>query len=265
MDPLSLPAEAAVPLAVAPAWHTIVLVLGILAFSIHGASRFSAANAPIHRLATYGLTACAELAMLGWTVLGLRLRKTPLRSLLGPFSLSFRSIAVDVGVALLFWIGSLVVLGAFAVAWETTEAVLAHRLPASTAGQHIGADPAQRQALRALAQLAPSNGEEIAAWTLLCIVAGFAEEVAFRGYLQRQFIAWARGRVPAGVVFSALCFGAAHAYEGVRGMFLIAVFGALFSLLALYRRTLRPGILAHAGHDFAAGLALALLKSLHFI
>jgi hypothetical protein len=263
--PTSLPVEPGASRSVAPVWHTIVLVVAILSVSIHGASQFSAAHAPIHRVVTYALTAAMELTMLGWIVLGLHLRKTPLRSLLGSFSFSFRSIAMDLGVALLFWVGALMVLGTFAVAGVGIEAVLTHRLPVSAGGQSLPNDPSQRQALHALTQLAPSNGGEFAAWALLCMVAGFAEEITFRGYFQRQFIAWTRGNVPMGVLLSALCFGIAHGYEGARGMFLITVFGALFSLLALYRRTLRPGIFAHAGHDFIAGAAVAFLKSHHFI
>ena len=83
---------------------------------------------------------------------------------------------------------------------------------------------------------------------------GVAEELVFRGYLQRQFTAWAQGAAVAGVVFSASLFGAAHGYEGVRSMFLLAVFGALFSLLALFRRSLRPEFLRTRWHDLIAGL-----------
>lgn len=268
-DPLNLPLTdiphepPAAPLAIAPVWHTVVLLAGILAVSIDGASRFRSAHAPVNRLVTYGVTVAMELGLVGWIVLGLRLRKTPIGSLLGSFSFSFRSIVVDLGFALIFWVGSLMVLGTLAVAWVGTEAAITHRLPMTASGQPN--NPAQQQTVRTLTQLAPSNGEEIAAWALLCLVAGFAEEITFRGYLQRQFIAWSRGKVPVGVALSALCFGAGHGYEGMRSMFLIAVFGVLFSLLAIYRRTLRPGMFAHAWHDFIAGMALALLKWYHFI
>ena len=91
---------------------------------------------------------------------------------------------------------------------------------------------------------------------LLCALVGIAEELVFRGYLQQQFTAWARGAAAAGVVFSAMMFGAAHGYEGARAMFLLAVFGAFFSLLALFRRNLRAGIFAHSWHDAIAGLTV---------
>lgn len=282
-DPNNQPlAEALVqpsaPAAIAPASHTLVLVAGIIALSIHGAGRLSANHGPLDRLATYGLSAAMETAMLAWVILGLRLNKVPLRSLLGAFSFDARSIARDLCVALVFWICSLMVLGTLGVAWSGVDAALTHRPAASHAARQAGqagkaekaeqalaSDPEQIERLRALAQLAPANGREIAAWTLLCMFVGFIEEIVFRGYLQRQFIGWARGRAAAGVLASAIVFGCAHAYQGVRGMVLLTVFGALFSLLAIHRRSLRAGIFAHAWHDLIAGLTLALLRSSHVI
>ncbi len=285
IDPLrnSQAQEPAAP-PIAPAWHTIVLVVGIIALSIHSAHRLSAIHGPIDRLATYGFSAAMEAAMLAWVVLGLRLNKTSLRSLLGSFSFNIRSIATDMGFALVFWLCSLMVMGTLGIAWSGVEAALTHRQAAAhaarqteQAGQMVQAgqtgkadqalapDAEQLERLRALAQLAPANGREIAAWALLCLLVGFIEEIVFRGYLQRQFIGWARGGVAAGVFASAIVFGSAHAYQGVRGMVLLTVFGVLFSLLALYRRSLRAGIFAHAWHDLIAGLALALLKSNHVI
>jgi membrane protease YdiL (CAAX protease family) len=266
--PVAPPALAAI----APAWHTAVLVASIVVFSIHGASRFSAAHGDINRLATYSFTAAMEALLLAWVLFGLRLKKVPLRSLLGARSLSLHSIAQDLCFAVVFWIISLMVLGSLNVAWSRTESALAHRTAttnaagqAGKAGQSLASYPSQLETLRALKQLAPANGREIAAWMLLCMMVGFTEEIVFRGYLQRQFIGWARGSVGWGVLASAVVFGSGHAYEGAHGMVLITVFGVLFSLLALYRRSLRAGIFAHAWHDLIAGLAIALLRSNHVI
>ncbi|MGA3162532.1 MAG: CPBP family intramembrane glutamic endopeptidase [Terracidiphilus sp.] len=52
--------------------------------------------------------------------------------------------------------------------------------------------------------------------------------------------------VAAGVLASAVVFGGAYGYQGARSMVLLAAFGVLFSLLAIYRRSLLPGIFAHA-------------------
>jgi hypothetical protein len=208
--------------------------------------------------------------MLAWVIFGLRLKKIPLRALLGFCPVNLRSIASDLGCALLFWIAALMILGSLNVAWSGVDAVIHHRTPATlAAGQKepspLSSDPSRLQALRELAKLAPANGREIAAWALLCMMVGFVEEIVFRGYLQRQFIGWARGRVATGVLVSAVVFGAAHGYQGVRSMVLLSVFGLLFSLLALYRRSLRAGIFAHAGNDFIFGLALALLRASHIL
>lgn len=253
------------PPPIAPVWHTILLVAAIIALSIHGASRLSAIHGQIDRLATYGFTAATEAAMLVWVFIGLRLRKIPLRSLLGSCPVNLRSIAADLGIALLFWIASLMVLGSLSVAWSGVEAALTHRPPATHSAAQTGKneqdpfspDPSRLKMLREIAQLAPANGREIIAWAMLCLLVGFVEETVFRGYLQRQFIGWARGGLATGVLASAVVFGSAHGYQGARNMVLLAVFGVLFSL--------RAGIFAHAWHDFIAGLALALLRSRHIL
>jgi len=215
------------------------------------------------RLATYGMSAALELALLGWVALGLRLRRIPLRSLFGSIDGGLRTIVRDLGIAIVFWIGALMVLGTLGIAWAGTEAVIKRSHPA--AGQTAPQVSSQRQTARLLAQLAPSNAEELAGWALLCMLVGVVEEAVFRGYLQRQFSAWARGGVAAGVVFSALVFGAAHGYQGARSMVLLAVFGVLFGLLAHFRHSLRAGIFAHSWHDLITGVALGLLKSHHLL
>lgn len=252
-------------LAVAPVWHTVVLVAVILWTSIHGASQLSSPHGQLNRLVTYGSTALMELLLLAWVLFGLWLKRTPLRSLLGAFSFDLRSLAVDFGFAMLFWISALSVLGTIGIAWTGIESAITHRPLLSHTAQSLVPDPSQLQQVHELAQLAPANRQEVAAWVLLCLLVGFIEETVFRGYLQRQFTWWARGSVWAGVLFSALVFGGAHAYQGVRNMVMLAVFGALFSLLALFRRSLRAGMIAHGWHDLIAGLALALLKSCHLI
>ena len=242
-----------------------MLVAGIVALSVLGALRPAAVIDSSKRLTTYAATGAMELVMLGWVALGLRLKKIPFRSLLGAVPGDLRSIARDFGIALVFWIGSLMMLATLGALWTGIEAAVTHQGAAIRAGKPIQPSASEKQTLRTLEQLAPSNGEEIASWVLLCLIAGFVEEIVFRGYLQGQFTAWAHGRVAAGVVFSALLFGAAHGYQGARNMVLLAAFGVLFSLLALFRRSLRPCIFAHSWHDLVAGLALGLLKSHHIL
>jgi membrane protease YdiL (CAAX protease family) len=163
-----------------------------------------------------------------------------------------------------FWIASLMTLGTIGACWTMIEAAITHHSLFPTGGQ-LAPDASQLHTLHTLTQLAPTSEGEVIAWVALCVIAGFAEELIFRGYLHRQFTAWARGAVVVGVVFSALLFGAAHGYQGARNMVLLVVFGALFSVLALLRRSLRPGMFAHSWHDLITGLTLAALKAHHIV
>jgi hypothetical protein len=255
---------------VAPMWHTVVLILGILAISISGAYRHPGGRGvgDANRLRTYALTAGLEIVLIAWVAFGVRLRGLPLSSLFGKTSNNLRSIAIDAGIALLFWIGSLMALATLGLMWISVESLITHKpipIEMGQSGKTSAPRLPQDQAARAVVQLAPTNGKEIASWLLLCALVGIAEELVFRGYLQQQFTAWTRGAAAGGVVFSAMMFGAAHGYEGARAMFLLTVFGALFSLLALFRRNLRAGIFAHAWHDAIAGLTVALLHARHLL
>jgi uncharacterized protein len=252
---------------IAPVWHTVLLLLFVIGISATGAYRYSGAAGPVrvHRIPTYAMTAVAELALVGWVAFGLRLRRIPLRSLFGSMRSGIGSIALDALIAVAFWICSMSALGTVAVFWMGIETAITHRPLPIHSGKVFVPDPSQEHAMRAVLQLAPSNGKEIACWVLLCMWIGVAEELVFRGYLQRQFTAWARGAAAAGVVFSAITFGAAHGYEGARSMFLLAIFGGLFSLLALFRRNLRAGIFAHTWHDVFAGLMISFLHARHIL
>jgi membrane protease YdiL (CAAX protease family) len=85
-------------------------------------------------------------------------------------------------------------------------------------------------------------------WIPVALSAGFCEEVAFRGYLQKQFRA-ITGSAAWAVPIQAIVFGVGHLYEGVGAAGRITLFGILFGLLAVWRRSLRPGIIAHAWSD----------------
>ena len=268
--PASIPnEEVPKPLGIAPVWHTVVLILVIIGVSLMGFLNHSggAGISSRNRLRTYEVTACLEVVLLGWVLLGLRLRRVPLRTVIGRVSNDFRSIVIDAGIAIVFWIASLMTLAMVAMLWLSIQVAITHR-PLS----HIGpggrptvSNPNDEQAERAVIQLAPADGKEIACWLLMCVLVGFTEELVFRGYFQLQFIAWARGATWAGVVFSAMMFGAAHGYEGARAMFLLSVFGAFFSLLTLFRRNLRSAMFAHGWHDAFVGVLVSILHAHHFL
>lgn len=101
--------------------------------------------------------------------------------------------------------------------------------------------------------LLPRGAAEVALWIPLSITAGFCEEFVFRGYFQRQFEAFTHSRWIA-LVLQAALFGVSHGYQGGRACLKITVFGVLFGLLALWRKSLRPGMAAHAMTDIIAGI-----------
>jgi hypothetical protein len=238
----------------------------------------------IYRLSHYAISGSLELVLVVWVIFGLHLRKIPLRSLLGDLPRGLNNITKEAGIAALFWLCSMVILASFALTWNLVETLIyTHELKNQSVSKTQGSthepsaptppdksaklkSPQQEQVemTRKLMQYAPANGLEIGAWGVLCLIVGFSEELVFRGYLQRQGIGILR-RAPLGVVLSAMIFGAAHGYQGVRGICIIALYGALFSGIALLRRNLFPGMLAHSWHDFVTGLMLALIRETHLL
>jgi len=100
--------------------------------------------------------------------------------------------------------------------------------------------------------LLPKSLVEVFVWIATSITAGICEEIAFRGYLLRQFHALTGG-VAWAVLAQALVFGIAHSYQGWRTVTVISVLGVLYGALAVWRRNLRANIVAHAWSDIWEG------------
>jgi uncharacterized protein len=103
-----------------------------------------------------------------------------------------------------------------------------------------------------LANITPKTIFELVVWLGLAASAAFGEELAFRGYLTQQFSAWTGSRVWA-IVLQGVAFGLAHGYYG-KAMLAIMVHGWLLGLLAYWRKSLRPGMLAHGLQDSLGGV-----------
>jgi uncharacterized protein len=228
----------------APWWHTALMVIMIISLSVAGVRQLrSFGSQPLHLVTNYLLTIAYEWVLAGLVLWGVHMRKVPLRQLLGEWRPGARAWLTDLGVALGYWAGALLLL-----------AVLGNIL-VKMSGSHI--DP---QKIGDVTQkLAPVTGLEMVLFLVLSISAGICEELVFRGYLQQQFARMAH-RVWVGVALSALVFGGAHGYEGIAGILLIAAYGAMFGVLARLRRGLRTGMIAHAWHDSISGVALVLLR-----
>ncbi len=105
---------------------------------------------------------------------------------------------------------------------------------------------------KAVDSLLPKSLAEVLVWIATCITAGICEEMAFRGYLQRQFQALT-GNIVWAVLLQALVFGIAHGYQGWRSVVVISVLGVLYGALAAWRKNLRANMIAHAWADVWEG------------
>jgi hypothetical protein len=233
---------------VAPWWHTALIIAIIIGISVLSSLHAKAVGAGGSHIDRYLATIAWECVLALLTLWGLRIRRTPLRSIYGARRASFKEIARDFGIALIFWIVAMVLLGALALVLR-----LLHLLPAQ----------------KVIAAIAPQDLPQAVVWLLLCLTAGIVEEFVFRGYLLQQFsslpIANGHARLAVGIIASSLLFGAAHGYEGIGGMIAITAYGGMFCILVILRRSLRPGIIAHAWHDSFTGIMVAILHHAHML
>lgn len=226
----SLEAQTGAPhVAAAPAWHTAVVIVVMLAVSILGARTRNLPGVSGHgRIGGYVLVMIFEWGTAGFIWWALRRRGLKVSDLIGGSWARPRLVLLDIGLAVGFLLVSAVVLNGL--------------------GYLLKAVPNQ-----AMRNMFPQGLAQVAVYLLLVVTAGFCEELIFRGYLQRQFTALTQ-TAAGGIVLQGILFGASHGYQGWRFMSLITVFGIMFGLLALWRGTLRPGMIAHFLQDGVGGL-----------
>lgn len=213
--------------ALAPAWHTAVVLLALLGFSYLGAH--------IQHLASYGRVAdYLAVILMEWTIVafiwfGLSRRGVRVAELVGGAWMRPAAFFRDLGIAVAFVLifGGAILNG------------LAYVIKASP-------PPEMRD-------LMPQSVTDMIVWIVMSMTAGFCEELIFRGYFSRQFAALTQS-AGAGIVLQGIVFGLGHGYQGWKLMSLIAFYGMMFGWLARWRRSLRPGMLGHALQDTAGGL-----------
>ena len=213
----------------ASAWHTVVVLAVLAAWGYRGKVRMDRMGSLTHsdHIALYTRTILFEWLVLALVLLGVWLSGASLLTVLGERWRSARHFFRDAGIGLLFLVAAILVT--------------------SITGSHGSAGDKITQFLL------PQGRGEFALWVVLSITAGICEEAIYRGYLQKQFIALTRN-VPAGIVLSALAFGAAHAYQGFGRAATISVLGAMGGTLAYWYGSVRPGMIAHALQDVLGGL-----------
>ena len=165
--------------------------------------------------------------MPAWAWGGVQFKGGNLRTLTGGRWTSWRSLALDVAIAIPFW-----------VVWELTARVVHHaveRVQTPTTAYHP-----------------PAGFAEVSLLILLSVSAGVCEEIIYRGYFQQQFRTATRS-VIAAVILQAFVFGMVHAYQGRKQVVMIAPLGILYGALVAWRGNLRATMIAHAWSDIYEG------------
>jgi len=222
---------------VASPLHTILVLAALGGWTFLAkilADQMRAAANP-NRVRVYVVTILIEWFVFVLVVAGVRRSGASVLLVVGDRWRSVRQVLRDIGVAAGFWVVAVGIL------W-----MLGRLLRIDAQGRNMQF-------------IFPHGGAEIAAWIALSVTAGICEETIFRGYLQRQFMAMTKS-APAGIILSAAAFGAAHAYQGFRLVILISLFGAMFGILAYWRRSVRPGMIVHAWQDSLGGVVGGLMK-----
>jgi membrane protease YdiL (CAAX protease family) len=220
---------------IANSGHT-VLVLALVALNAYRGVMFAArvrAGLVPDRAAMYLRTMLIELVMVGIVAYGVWRREKSLEAIFGERWRRVGQVLSDLGLGFGLWLMALIVVSIL-----------------GSLGGHGG------NSNQAVGYLLPRSGREYFLWICLSVTAGICEEAIFRGYLQRQFSALTRS-VPLGIVLSSAAFGAVHGYQGLPRALVIGASATLFGMMAEWRGSVRPGMIAHAFQD---GIAPVLLK-----
>ena len=225
---------------IAPVWHTVLLVTIFLGITIAGALFQRHAQSSPGALQQHPNVVPLYLSLIAveWLLVygvwaGIRSRRVRLVDLIGGRWHSAKDILIDIALAIVVWI-----------LWLGIQAGVSRMVPSHA---------------QSVSALLPQNPLEAVLWIATSLSAGFCEEVAFRGYFQKQFEAMTGSSV-AGVTLQAILFGISHGYQGLQAIVMIILFGLLFGILALWRKSLRPGMILHAWSDIYAGYLIQFIR-----
>jgi len=188
----------------------------------------------LNRARMYEVTMLREWLAFAFVLFGVWLAGSGFATVVGERWRSVRDVGHDIGLGVAFSIVSTIVI--------------------SMLGPHHGSEDN-----RAVQFMLPHGTREMVLWVALSVTAGICEEALYRGYLQRQFMALTKN-VPAGILLAGVAFGLAHSYQGWPRAVMIGVEGAMLGALAQWRKSVRPGMIAHAWKDAWAPLLMSAMK-----
>jgi len=238
-DKLRIAPSTTTPTPIASKFHLVgllALLFGTAAAGFLAQHRAAApgGTAPAGQLADHGkaihlylVALFMDWALFYYCYAGVKRKGGALASLSGGRWNSLRDVLTDLAIAIPFW-----------GLWEGVAYGVHYLLDAlNPAGTAAAVD-----------SLLPKSFLEISLWILLCLTAGFCEEIAFRGYLQQQFHAFT-GSIAIAVILQGVVFGIAHGYQGWKNVVVITALGILYGILAVWRRNIRVNMISHAWSD----------------
>jgi uncharacterized protein len=216
----------------APWWHTVLVLVPVVALSVASWYQHGLANAHIsgldRRVSGYLTVLLVEWLQVLLIYLALKRGGLSLNSLVSGRWQTLRSFLRDLGISIGFLVVVVPLIG-----------LLVHILGAGINISH--------------ADITPKNVFQLVVWLVLTTTCGgFCEEIIFRGYLTQQFSAWT-GSVRLAIFLQGVIFGLGHGFYGT-AMFAIMVHGWLLGMLAYWRKSLLPGMLAHGLQDSIGGI-----------
>lgn len=218
---------------IAPLWHTVLLVSIFLGVTIAGAlfQRHAQSTSGVLQQHPNVVPLYLSVIAVEWFLVygvwaGIHIRGVRLGDLIGGRWDSTMRVLIDIVLAIVVWI-----------LWI---------------GIQVGVSRVVPSHAKSVSTLFPRSLLEVVLWIATSLSAGFCEEVAFRGYFQKQFEAMT-GSLAAGVILQGILFGISHGYQGLRAIIMIILFGFLYGILAFWRKSLRPGMILHAWSDIYAG------------
>ena len=216
---------------IAPWWHTLLVLVPLAIGSVASWYQHGLPNAHVpgigSRLSSYITVLVQEWCVVLLIWLALKRRGLSIGSLVSGCWPTLGAFFRDLGLAIGFLVVVVPLIG-----------TLVHFF-AGDANSNVGS-------------ITPKTAFELVLWLGLAGTAGFCEELIFRGYLTQQFRAWTGSPLFA-IVLQGAVFGLAHGYYE-KVMVLIMVQGWLLGLLAYWRHSLRPGMLAHGLQDGIGGV-----------
>jgi hypothetical protein len=92
----------------------------------------------------------------------------------------------------------------------------------------------------------PQAPGESALWVAFALSVAVCEELVYRGYLFRQFRALT-GSTLVAVLLQGVAFGLAHLVLPIEMLVSVSLLGLLLGALAVWQKSLIPGMILHAG------------------